>query len=40
MTSGLDIQKLKLVWQIAARTSNDYMVKEEFYVAMRLVAYM
>ena len=40
MTSGLDIQKLKMVWQIAARTSNDFMVREEFYVALRLVAYM
>ena len=40
MTSGLDIQKLKSVWAIAARTSNDYMVREEFYVAMRLVAYL
>jgi len=40
MTSGLELQRLKYVWEIAARTSNDFLVKEEFYVAMRLVALM
>ena len=40
MTSGLEITKLKQVWDIAARTSNDFLVREEFYVALRLVAYM
>ena len=40
MTSGLEIQKLKEVWTIAAKTSNDYLEREEFYVALRLVAYL
>ena len=40
MKSGLPISKLKDVWQVAARTSNDYMVKDEFYVALRLIAYL
>jgi hypothetical protein len=40
MTSGLDLQKLKQVWEIAARTSNSFLVREEFYVALRLVALM
>ena len=40
MTSGLEIQKLKSVWEMAARTSNNFMVREEFYVALRLIAYM
>ena len=38
LTSGLDIQTLKQVWEIAASTSNNYLVREEFYVALRLVA--
>lgn len=40
MTSGLEIQQLKQVWATAARTSNDFLVREEFYIALRLVAYM
>ena len=40
MTSGLEVQKLKDVWTIAAKTSNDYLEREEFYVALRLVAYL
>ena len=40
MTSGLELPKLKQVWDIAARTSNNFMVREEFYTAMRLVALM
>ena len=40
MTSGVDVQALRAVWDIAARTSNDYLLKEEFYVALRLVAYL
>ena len=38
LTSGLDIQTLKRVWEISASTSNNYLIKEEFYVALRLVA--
>ena len=40
MTSGLDLPSLKKVWEIAARTSNNFLLKEEFYCALRLVAYM
>jgi len=40
MTSGLELARLKQVWEIAARTSNSFMLKEEFYAAMRLVALM
>ena len=40
MTSGLEVQKLKEVWTIAAKTSNNYLEREEFYVALRLVAYL
>jgi len=37
--SGLPVEKLKEVWKISARTSNDYLTKEEFYVALKLIAY-
>lgn len=37
--SGLDIGKLKSVWDIAAKSSNDYLTRNEFYVALRLIAY-
>ena len=37
--SGLPVDKLKQIWLIAARTSNEYLTKEEFYVALRLIAY-
>lgn len=40
MKSGLQVDKLKNIWEIAARTSNEYLTKEEFYVALRLIAYM
>lgn len=37
--SGLPVDKLKGIWLLAARTSNEYLTKEEFYVALRLIAY-
>ena len=37
--SGLPIEKLKDIWKIAARTSNEYLTKDEFYIALRLIAY-
>ena len=40
MTSGVEVSKLREVWDIAARTSNDYLIKDEFYIALRLVAYL
>ena len=40
MTSGLELPKLKNIWDMAAHTSNNFLLKEEFYVALRFVAYM
>ena len=37
--SGVQLEKLKEIWQISARTSNEYLSKEEFFVALRLIAY-
>lgn len=37
--SGLPVEKLKEIWIIAAKTSNDYLSRDEFYLAMRLIAY-
>ena len=37
--SNLPVEKLKNIWRIAARTSNEHLVREEFYVALRLIAY-
>ena len=33
------MDKLKEIWKVAARTSNAHLTKEEFYVALRLIAY-
>jgi hypothetical protein len=37
--SGLGVQVLKDVWRIASRTSADYLTRDEFYIALRLIAY-
>jgi epidermal growth factor receptor substrate 15 len=37
--SGLPVERLKDFWKLAARTSNEYLTKDEFYVALRLIAY-
>ena len=37
--SGLPVEKLRDIWKLAARTSNEYLTKDEFYVALRLIAY-
>jgi epidermal growth factor receptor substrate 15 len=37
--SGLPVDKLKEFWKIAARTSNEYLTRDEFYIALRLIAY-
>ena len=37
--SGLSTDVLKNIWLIAARTSNEYLTRDEFYVALRLIAY-
>ena len=38
--SGLPVDKLKTVWKMAARTSSDNLSRDEFYVALRLIAYL
>ena len=37
--SNLSIDKLKEIWKVAANTSNDFLTKDEFYIALRLIAY-
>jgi len=37
--SGLPVDNLKEFWRIASRTSPEYLIKEEFYVCLRLIAY-
>ena len=37
--SGLSVDKLREIWKVAAKTSNEYLTKDEFYVALRLIAY-
>jgi len=37
--SGLQVEKLKEIWQISARTSNEFLSREEFFIALRLIAY-
>lgn len=37
--SGLANDKLKAIWLMAARTSNQHLTREEFYIALRLIAY-
>ena len=34
------MEKLKDVWKLSARTANDHLNTEEFYIAMRLIAYL
>lgn len=37
--SGLPMDRLKEIWLLAARTSTDYLSRDDFYVALRLIAY-
>lgn len=37
--SNLPNEKLKAIWTIAARSSAEYLTKDEFYIALRLIAY-
>lgn len=37
--SGLPVEQLKIFWRIAAHTSNEFLTREEFFVALRLIAY-
>lgn len=35
----MDKEILKKIWLTAARTSNEYLMRDEFYLALRLIAY-
>lgn len=35
----LPVDVLKGIWKTASRTSNDFLTRDEFYVALRLIAY-
>ena len=37
--SNLSNDKLKSIWSIAARSNPEYLSKDEFYIALRLIAY-
>ena len=37
--SGLPLDRLKDIWRMSARTANDFITKEEFFVSLRLIAY-
>jgi epidermal growth factor receptor substrate 15 len=37
--SGVPVDTLKKIWTTAAASSNEYLTKEEFYIALRLIAY-
>ena len=37
--SGLGVEVLKNIWKTAARSSPEYLTRDEFYVALRLIAY-
>ena len=38
--SGLPVDKLKEIWRISAQTDLSCLSRDEFYVALRLIAYM
>ena len=38
--SGLPVDKLKDIWKMSAKSSNEFLTKDEFYIALRLIAYM
>jgi epidermal growth factor receptor substrate 15 len=37
--SGLEKEVLRSIWLLSARTSNEYLMRDEFYLALRLIAY-
>jgi epidermal growth factor receptor substrate 15 len=37
--SGLPVDELKRIWMISAQTSKQHLTRDEFYVALRLIAY-
>lgn len=39
LSSSLNNDYLSIIWQIIAKTSNDFVTQNEFFMACRLVAY-
>lgn len=39
-TSGLPKEKLSEIWRFSARTSKEFLTREEFYCAIRMIAYV
>ena len=37
--SGLAVDVLKNIWKTAARTSPEFLTRDEFYIALRLISY-
>lgn len=38
--AGLPNDDLKRVWNLSAKTAKDFLTKEEFYISLRLIAYL
>ena len=38
--SGLPKEKLQFTWRFSARTSKEFLTRDEFYCAIRMIAYM
>lgn len=39
-TSGLPKEKLSEIWRFSARTSKEFLTRDEFYCALRMIAYL
>ena len=39
-TSGLAKEKLSEIWRFSARTSKEFLTREEFYCAVRMISYV
>lgn len=37
--SGLGKDVLRSIWLLSAKNSNEYLLRDEFYLALRLIAY-
>ena len=37
--SGVKLDALKSIWKLAARTSPEFLTRDEFYIALILIAY-
>lgn len=39
-TSGLPKEKLSEIWRFSARTSKEFLTRDEFYCALRMISYV